>query len=219
MIDFDEMIDNYIYRESRPPEIGRYWPSMIGACIRKVWYTYKHPKQIDPELQKIFEMGNIMHNFVVEVLKSEKNPHVTLVDYERPLKIEKKDYTISGRVDDIIMLKRDGKLILIEVKSHKNVDFVKEPARSHKMQLMFYMHVSGIHNGILLYIDKNNMKTKSFEINYKKEEAEKVLKRFYLLDKYLKNDELPVAEAKYEKDIMWMCKFCEYKDKCKKDEK
>jgi len=219
MVNFDKMIDNYVYKENKPPSIGRYWPSQIGSCIRKVWYSYKHPKEIDTELQKIFELGNIMHNFVVDVLKSEKNPHVELVNCELPLKLEKDGFTVSGRVDDIILLKEDGKYVIVEVKSHKNIAYVDEPSRAHIVQIMIYMHVSGIHNGIILYIDKNNLKTKFFEVEYDEEFAKKIIDRIKKLDKFLKENKLPPAEAKYDKKLRWMCKFCEYRERCEKDEK
>ncbi len=30
----------------------------------------------------------------------------------------------------------------------------------------------------------------------------------------LKNDIVPKAEARESKKTMWMCRFCEYRDKC-----
>ena len=76
MIDFNKMVERHLEREHKPKEIGRYYPSEIGSCIRKTWYSYKYPQQISLELMKIFEVGNIMHGFVVEVLKSEKNREI-----------------------------------------------------------------------------------------------------------------------------------------------
>ena len=59
MINFDQMIDNHLHKENRPKEIGRYYPSEIGTCMRKVWYSYKFPMETNPELLKVFELGNI----------------------------------------------------------------------------------------------------------------------------------------------------------------
>ena len=92
------MIDNHLHKENRPKEIGRYYPSEIGTCMRKVWYSYKFPMETNPELLKVFELGNILHDFVVQVLQSEKNPEVELLKYEFPFKVEIDDFLISGRV-------------------------------------------------------------------------------------------------------------------------
>jgi len=214
MFDFNEMVTRHIERESRAKSIGRYYPSEIGSCMRKVWYSYKYPKQVQPELLKIFEVGNMLHGFVVEVLRSEKNANVQLLKSEFPLRIETPEFVISGRVDDLVLVRASGKTIVVEVKSTKNIDFVREAAESHVMQLQLYMHATGIHNGIVLYIDKGNLQSKQFEVNYSEEQVKEILERFRQLDQLLKSDLLPVEEAKKRPEKQWMCRYCEYAEKC-----
>ncbi|MBI3190501.1 hypothetical protein HYZ41_02235 [archaeon] len=103
MIDFDHMIDNYLKKEHRPKGMGRYYPSEIGLCMRKTWYSYKFPQETQPDLIKVFEVGNIMHDFVVQVLKSEKNPEVELIKSEFPFHHQVDDFVISGRIDNLIL--------------------------------------------------------------------------------------------------------------------
>ena len=219
MIDFDKMVDAHIFREHTEKKIGRYYPSEVGNCLRKVWYSYKYPQEIDADLRKIFEAGNIIHGFVVEVLKSEKNKDVELLKSEMPFKIDVNDFTVSGRVDDLVLVKTSGKSVLVEVKSTKNIDFVKSAQTNHVTQLMFYMEATGVHNGIVLYIDKNSLKSKVFEIPFDKNKAAEIFDRFKFLNENLKKNSLPNAEAKEVKDMNWMCRFCEYKNKCDGNEK
>ena len=219
MIDFDKMVDDHISREHKPKQIGRYYPSEIGNCLRKLWYSYKYPQKIEPDLLKIFEAGNIIHGFVVEVLKSEKNKEVQLLQSEIPFKIEMEDYMISGRVDDLVIVNSDGKKMLIEVKSTKNIDSIGEPQHNHAMQLMFYMTALEIHKGLVLYVDKNNLKSKIFQIPFDQIKSAEIVDRFSFLHKHLKKDELPVDEAKKVSDMNWMCRYCEYRIKCDKNEK
>src|SRR3989338_11237627 len=113
MVDFNKLIDNYLLREHKPKEIGRYYPSEIGGCIRKTWFSYKIPKQLDADTIRIFEAGNILHEFVAEVIRSEKNPEVELLQSELPVKIDEKDFIISGRVDNLILVKIDDTKYLI----------------------------------------------------------------------------------------------------------
>jgi CRISPR/Cas system-associated exonuclease Cas4 (RecB family) len=218
MFDFNKLIDNHIAREHRPKEIGRYYPSEIGNCLRKVWYTYKYPKEIEPDLLKIFELGNILHGFVVEVLKSEKNKEVKLLKSEFPIKIDMKDFVVSGRVDDLILVRESGRDVLVEVKSTKDVDGIKKPQISHVMQLMLYMYATDIHNGIILYIDKNNLRSKIFEIPFDRVKSLKIVGRFNTLHRHLIENVLPFAEAKHTNDMTWMCRFCEYRKKCDRNE-
>ncbi len=215
MIDFNKLIDNHLVREHKPKQIGRYYPSEIGSCMRKTWFSYKKPKQIRAELLRIFEAGNMLHEFVAEVIKSEKNPEVELVKEEMPIKLEEQDFIVSGRVDNIILAKIDNKQVLVEVKSTK---FLKEkPSEENVMQLQFYMHVTGIHQGMLLYIQKDNLQTRSFDVAYDKGHAEEIIQRFRLLDKCLKLDELPPPEAKFNPNMDWMCDYCDYREECNKN--
>jgi len=218
MFDFNDMVTNYMQRSSRGKTMGRYYPSEIGSCMRKVWYSYNYPTEIQPELLKIFALGNMMHDLVVKVLESEKNKDVQLLQSEFPLKIEAPDFLISGRVDDLVLVKTSGKTIVVEVKSTKSIDFVKEASESHVMQLQLYMHATGIHNGIVLYVDKGNLQSKQFEVEYSKEQVKEIMERFGQLHKLLTAKLLPIDEAKKDEKKQWLCRFCEYSDKCEKNE-
>lgn len=219
MIDFDEMVCNYLKRESKPKTVGRYYPSEIGSCLRKVWYSYKFPRETDMELTKIFELGNLIHDFVSTVIESEKNPHVELIEKELPLKLETKDFIVSGRLDDMLLLKENGKKVLVEVKSTKSTEYTREPSRSHVMQLQLYMHITGVHDGVVLYVDKNNLKSKSFSVRYDEVMAKEILDRFMELNICLVSNQLPLDEAKRDPSLMWMCRYCEYSGMCERNEK
>ncbi len=219
MFDFNDMVTRHIERESRHVKrAGRYYPSEIGGCMRKTWYSYKYPQQVQPELLKIFEVGNMLHGFVVEVLKSEKNKDVQLLQSEFPLKIETADFTVSGRVDDLVLVKTSGQTIVVEVKSTKSIDYVSEASEAHAMQLQLYMHATGIHNGMVLYVDKNNLQSKQFPIDYDEKQVKEILERFGQLHQLLTKSLLPIDEAKKDERKQWMCKFCEYTEKCDRNE-
>lgn len=218
MIDFDKMIENHLWREQFPKKIGRYYPSEIGKCMRKLFYSYKYPQEVDKRLLKIFEIGNILHGFVVEVFKSERNPDVTLLKTEMPIKLEEKGFLISGRVDDLLLIKASGKELLVEVKSCKDVSFLEKPQNHHAVQLQLYMHATNVHNGVILYIDKNTLETKTFFIEYDESWSGQLIERFRALHKLLTANSLPKAEAKMLDDMEWMCRDCEYKEKCEKGE-
>ncbi len=214
MIDFKELIDNYLQREVYPRTIGRYWPSEAGGCIRKNWFTFKIIKEVDKSTSRIFEAGNRIHDFIADVIQSEKNKHVQLVDRELPIKIKQKDYVISGRIDDLIMVLMDGKKYLVEVKS---VKFLPNEARKeHMMQLQLYMHALEVHSGIMLYIKKDDLQTTQFSVSYNENEFKEILSRFDKIHKNLIDDNIPQAEAKIIEEKNWMCTFCPYAIECEK---
>src|SRR3989338_7512894 len=148
MFSFDKILEDQKKREHKPKGIGKYYPSEIGNCLRKVWYSYKFPQEISPDLLKIFEAGNIMHGFVVEVLKSEKNKDVKLLKTEFPFKHKMDDFEISGRIDNLVLVNASGKQVLVEVKSTGDLGFVMtSPKVENVMQLQLYMHFLDIHDG------------------------------------------------------------------------
>jgi len=216
MLDFDNMIAKHLEQEPHPKGVGRYYPSEIGGCMRKVYYSYVDPKPVKMDLTKIFEVGNILHDFVAEVLRSEKNPEVELLDSELPFKLEMKDFVISGRIDDLLLVKSSGSEALVEVKSTAYLKYVKGPQPTHLMQLQLYMHALGVREGYLLYIEKATLATKAFHVKYDAEAAMKAIDRFKMLHKFLKAKELPEAEARASRkdDIGWMCKGCDWHDEC-----
>lgn len=176
--------------------------------------------ETEPDRLKLFEIGNILHEFIIQVFKSEKNINVIkFLESELPFKLNQKDFTISGRLDDIVVAKEDGKKIIIEVKTVRDVRSTIKPNKNHVMQLQFYMHATGIQDGIILYIDKTNLKTKAFEIPYAESHSLDILKRFSSLHELLKKDVLPIDEAKRSKETIWMCNMCEYRAKCDRNEK
>jgi len=213
-IDFNKLVDQYLLQEYKPKQIGRYYPSEIGGCIRKTWFSYKKPKQVKAELMRIFEAGNMLHEFISAVIRSEKNPEVELLQEEMPIKIEEKDFMISGRVDNLILVKISDEKILVEVKSTKMLPQYYN--KQHEMQLQLYMHATEVHNGMILYIQKDNLKTKWFDINYNEKIIKKIVEKFGMLDKSLKQDKMPEAEAKLNSEISWMCRYCDYKEDCDK---
>jgi CRISPR/Cas system-associated exonuclease Cas4 (RecB family) len=219
MIDFGKLIDRHLERGMRPKDIGRYYPSEVGSCLRKVWFSYKNPKEMDPETVRIFKVGNMLHDFVSEVLRSEKNPDIKLVQSEAPFKLEARDFTISGRVDDVILVEKSGERVLVEVKTTKMVSMTKEASQPHLMQLQLYMHALNIHKGIVLYIEKNSLQTKEFDVEYQPEKYAMIIERFNRLHKHLKSGALPAPEAKDDPSMKWMCGYCEYKEECKQAEK
>lgn len=212
MVDFNKLIDSHLARNFSYKKQGRYYPSEIGGCLRKTWYSYKKPKPTDVDLIKIFEAGNMLHGFIEEVIKSEKNPEIELLHSEVPFKLEQPGFVISGRIDDLILVKIENKQVLVEVKSCKYLP--NESKKEHESQLQIYMHSTKVYNGILLYVQKDNLQTRWFEISYDAEKMKEILHRFNNLHLSLTNDKIPEAEAKHNPDMSWLCDKCSWKEEC-----
>ncbi len=216
-IDFNKLIENFLKGELKKKTAGVYYPSEIGSCLRKTFYSYNYPRETNTELMKFFQTGIFIHDFIVDVIKSEKNSDVELLVSESPFKFGVDDFTISGRIDDIVLLKISGVVYLLEIKSTGNLNYVNEPSLGHIYQTQVYMHHTGIRNGIILYIEKNSLKTRWFNVDYDNGIADLVINRFRELHSYLTRNELPKAEAKTTKELNWQCRNCDYCEECDND--
>jgi len=214
MIDFDKLIDAYLERGAWQKQVGRYYPSEAGYCLRKSWYSFKCPVKTAPDKLRVFEVGRIVHDFMVDVFSSEKTP-VKLLQSEVPIKLEFPEFVVSGRIDDLILVLENGELLLVEVKSTTYLP--SEPKPEHVMQLQLYLHAIGVRNGAVVYVEKNKLQLKAFPVAYDQKVAEKVVDRFRHLDAHLKHNTLPEPEGKQVKEMNWLCNYCEYRDKCDAD--
>jgi hypothetical protein len=240
MMNFDKIISDYVRKKQEEDKkefiIGKYSASMLGSCLRKTYYTYIYPTELDEGKLKIFETGKIIHEWIVNLLSN--TPHAELAANEKELAIVDTigNLMISGRLDDLIVVKKNGMVlednidlvkmkdatekIIVEVKSARSLDYINSPKAPHMMQLMIYlknMSYYGIKKGVLLYVDKNNLKTKSFETGFREDIFNEALERARILNKHLILKTLPLAEGKINKEQEFECRYCEHKKQCDKD--
>ncbi len=214
-VDVRGIIEEYLTEDSRPKRIGVYYPSEIGMCMRRSYYSYFITKPTEPAALRIFALGNNVHEFIAKALKDSKK--LTKVEEEKPIKIEYKDneaiFAIYGRIDDYIETK-EGKKIIIEAKSTGDITKVNEPDPKHKMQICLYLGAHEADYGLLVYADKKNLDIRQFKVEYNKDEYEKVIHRFKDLDYHLRNKILPPAEYYFDNKKVWECKYCPYYKEC-----
>lgn len=213
-----DLIDEYLGRESRPARIGTYWPSEIGHCTRMNYYKRFIPTKIPSEKLRVFKSADLAHSFAREVLAS--SDRVRLLTWEKSFSILHDDFEISGRLDDMILVKIAGKdvPIVIEVKSisGKSVGHIRSPSVSHLYQIHPYLRAVRSSVGIVWYIARDTYADRSFSIFYDKEVMSEVLLRVKRLHLRLVNRELPEPEAKTRKDLL-PCWFCPFWRECRAD--
>lgn len=215
-IDIGAIVDEYLYEESRPKTIGAYYPSEIGMCIRRSYYSYTTPKPTEKGALRIFALGNNLHSFLAEALKDSKE--FALVEEEKPVRVEHKDneasFTVYGRIDDYVVTKNTNKKIIIEAKSVGDINRVTEPEQKHVMQLMLYLSAMEADYGMLVYADKKNLEIRQFRVDYDNELHNKIMTRFKDLDYHLRKKLLPPAEYYFDAKKVWECKYCPYFNEC-----
>jgi len=222
----NQAIDEYLERETKELKIGVYYPSMIPYCLRRLYYLYTlGPKKISKEKLRIFHAGNIIHEFIKNVLKKSEN--IKLVENEGEFTLSFKDLKIKGRFDNIIIIQGYNEKIVIEVKSIKSFskfnkkkwkwEEVKLPYKEHIDQLILYLHALNIKLGAIVYVSKMDLQTKTFLVKYDFEKFIFLLDRIVRLHYHLLAKELPEPEAKMNEEMKWQCFIaCEFREECER---
>lgn len=212
MLDFDRIIDDYLLKEDKEREIGTYYASEIGSCYRQIWFKFKNPKPIDAATKRIFARGDIMHEFVRNVLA--RHPETRVIQSEQSVRIPDTEtgLVIAGRFDNFIEMKQ-GESVLIEVKSTKSLEYLTKPYPHHVMQIMPYLLIRKNLKGVILYID-NDLQIKTFEIQFDWEVFREVILRARFIHKCLTENIIPPAECKLSSEKKWQCNYCNYSKTC-----
>lgn len=231
-----EIINHYLAneKEGRSPEqgIGKFYPSSVGKCDRAIVYQMLgYPqKNKDPKSYMILENGTYFHDRIEKTFRESG----ILVASELPLKDER--LHISGRLDlivwnflqledgeNIIELKTSEKtiytgaakdLIIVELKSISANGFDRlgnSPKDEHKDQLTLYMELTGIHNGIVFYENKNTQECAEYLVKYDPVRAGRIIRKIEKCVECFEKKELPPKE--YEKHD-FQCQYCDYREIC-----
>lgn len=109
----------------------------------------------------------------------------------------------------------DDQNFVLELKSIGSYGFklLDGPKEEHIHQLQLCMHFFNIHNGILLYENKDNHQLKEFEVSYEAELAESLIEKLQQVMVFIRDDKLP-QKPSFPKDLEWRCKYCGFRKYC-----
>jgi CRISPR/Cas system-associated exonuclease Cas4 (RecB family) len=223
-------------QKSIDKDTKKFYPSSIGKCSREI--TYKmlgYPEEdIDPRVLMVFENGHSFHERMENLFKEVG----ILVAPELP--IRDPNLRISGRTDaviynphpdkdkqpkDLVTLKGfEGEVIyngpnneiaLVELKSINNKGFNRVVSKGakidHKWQLMLYMYLSGIRQGLLYYENKDTQETYEVWVEYDQKVVDKLLNKIITVNQHVDNNTLPPREHSRSSPV---CGWCSYSNMC-----
>lgn len=162
-----------------------------------------------PELRLSGRTDAIIRNFLDH--KSSSN----IIKLYRTVKEINEETGEEIERDELVYEGPDNDVIIVELKSISDSGFKyierTGPKQAHVMQLMLYMHITGIKQGLILYENKNDQRMKEFFIGYDPEMAEKIMNKIRLANKHVDEGTLP--EKEFQRTD-FECMYCEYKDLC-----
>lgn len=204
--------DAYDQSNIRPPvKRETFSPSQAHLCPRALYYQMLGYEQdpINSQSLRRMSIGTLYHDFIKERL--EKTGILVTAEgevfYDNP--------PIHGFYDAIITNPNTDKQILLELKSMaepKNPRYTSYlPKPDHLIQWNLYSLMTGINDGIIFYINKNNQEYILCETERNEDIINATLNKLNLVMSYLQNDSI----VPYQPD--WNHDWCPFKKTCERD--
>jgi len=207
-----ELINQFFLDNRKEKKRTHFYISDAGKCHRQIFFSFKKSpkKKMAANFLRLFEHGNHMHQMLTETLSRIKSIKIVAVEVDIP-----RQKTISGRIDAIIEV--EGELYVVDFKSMNSMTFnkMKEPKEENIRQLQLYLHYFKIKNGILLYINKDNLMLKEYIVYENPVAVKKMLDELDDLKEQIDSNTLPARLKDYPKE--WRCKYCNYRKICRKE--
>jgi len=215
-----KLIDDAIAKRVHSPR-DYMGASILGKeCDRDLWYSYKKPKPVhDPRVQRIFDMGHIIEEYVVGLLRE-----AGLSVYEKDEAGKQFgfiDGAIAGHMDGVVMgLTESTKPHLLEIKSANEKRFkdfekkgVKKMSNEYWVQIHVYMQKFKLDKGLFVIMNKNTCELYFERVDYDKGVADVYLTRGHELV-----GQVEEPSRKYKSSTFFKCRFCNYNEECWADE-
>lgn len=217
----------------------KFYPSSIGKCLRSIVYQMQgyDAKQMESRFLLIMDNGSSFHERCEKLFESTGlliAPEVSfripelnlsgrsdvLIDNFLPhtpstntIKLYKPSETEGEQ--ELIYEGPDNDVIIVELKSISESGFKyldRQGAKeAHIMQLMLYMHIMGVKQGMLLYENKNTQEMKEFFIGYDEDMSKKIIEKIHSANRHVAENTLP--EKEFERSD-FECMYCDFKDMC-----
>ncbi len=241
----DTLIRMNIEESAKHNSIGKFHPSAVGQCLRAIGYSMLGREALSPEPKglRIMDNGTYMHDRTEKCLRNSgivitselplKDPEL-LISGRLDVVIKNIKEHVSNK--NIIKLVNPNNnqqiyegpsndLMIVEIKSindggfnpNQNTRYPKEfPKPENVDQIQLYMHMTGIHDGLLLYENKNDQQLKEVLVDYDPFRANKVLAKIGKAKYYYEKG--TVAPRQYSRNDIHCSKWCDYRHICWKKE-
>lgn len=179
----------------------------LFACPRRYYWDRTDPIDEGRDWRLTAAHGNAIHEMLVDIIKRSGRWRGDEV------RGGVKRVALSYRIDCLFW--DDVNVVPVEIKSarHRNfVKFVKEPNRSHILQLQSYLHFhkpAPYPYGYLLYYDKDEDVVAFLRMRYDPVIGAAIEEKLAEIEECIAYGELPTAC-----DEEWECRYCPYGGRC-----
>jgi len=195
--ELDKEIDKYLDSQTQDAaERSYFYVSELGKSKKDIYNSIVNKKPFDANarVKRILENGNKVHERYL-TLFAEMG---ILVAAE--INAVSNDL-IHGRLDALITDRKRNYVVEIKSTSMWSFNKLTKPSTPHMLQVQFYMYYTNIHQGFVLYENKNDQNIKCFYVELNKELVENTIKELKELKIMIKNRQEPKNEPLLMEDL------------------
>ena len=201
-------------QEGKPREVGKYYPSEVFNCKRKIFYNwYYYDEREEPLPLGLFSMGKAAEEALFKIVKEYYGDRI---ESQRGFKLDITDRVRIQGYTDFVLLDENGRVKKVwEIKSVGVLyDKKKEVSLPHRGQLTCYLKAMKCLDGAVVYIERGNIeKIKEFEVPFDFNFWERIVSYFKTLNMFIETNTLPPQQPEEN----WECNYCPFKKKCTED--
>jgi len=205
-----EKINEFYLSNQKDRTQNRFFISDAGKCHRQIFYSFKNApkKPIEPNFLRLFDLGNHVHQMIMRSLLNIKGIRVVAAEINIP-----PHGIISGRADAILSVDKEFYVLDIKSMNSRAFGYLNEAKEDNVLQLRLYLYYFKINKGILLYMNKDDLRLKEFIVDSDTKQVEKLLGELNVLREQIDSNTLPSRLSDYPKN--WRCRYCNFSSACK----
>jgi CRISPR/Cas system-associated exonuclease Cas4 (RecB family) len=202
---------------------GKFHPSALGGCARKLWYAFTMtPPQhrIPAKTRRVFDHGHAVHDWQQRELREALN--VTDADvritFDDEVRITDTDFArtwnIAGSADGLITLTagdREPVRVIYELKTMAKASWttLSRPLEKHVLQASVYAEALGATHIVFQYYCKDADVSKFFYVEKRQEDVDAVCETLTMV-----LDTLSAGTSPARVSSRWECQSCQYYYTC-----
>lgn len=185
-------------------------PSEIHGCPRALWYSRKGYVKPLPRIDgaRRMHMGTVIHEYVDSLLKDSD----ILESAEVLVGSDDWEIPILGAYDAVVFHVKTGEKLLAEFKSKSDSDYYKiMPHPDHVLQWNLYSYLTGIEEGFIWYMNKNDQKYETYDMVKDYNMLDDLLAKLRSVQEFVDADEHYPYQPN---ENHW---FCDFRLQCESD--
>lgn len=199
-----QTIINDSLKRDEKKEKTSWWPTDMGKCLTGV-YLHRlgvDGKPFDDRTLRVFEVGKMFEQYVVDKLKE------AAVKHEEQVRLKWPERDVTGYGDVLITA---PETMLYELKSKHSRGFNYLPSRHNEQQLWLGLKCLEIEDGRLLYVSKDDLRVAEYQVRLSDGELEEeVMHQLDVLETAWWNKLPPMPPDSKS----WLARYCSRHEDC-----